>query len=324
MISQSIDIASVTDWYIPADDGGVVVTYPNGEIASGAVAEFAETIRQAVIWKKSQEPDVTDFRLEVQSQYLRIHIQRNVDGTMFMCRNAMSTVPAITHIGLPGDLESILMSERLGRAGGLLLIAGGNGVGKSTTLASLIKARVQKFGSFCLTVEDPPEFAMEGNYPVEAGRHGKIVQVQVEDDDFAGAIRSAMRCYPSSIGGNILMIGEVRDSRTAAELLRASANGLLVCATMHAVDQVSAVARIISMAEGLMGAAESRAVMAHSLRLVMHQRKEKGRISVDPLIVTSPVRTLIRSGDLHQMSTAISHQATMRNRGRLFELFCEE
>src|SRR5690606_38110089 len=77
----------------------------------------------------------------------------------------------------------------------------------------------------------------------------------------------------------LLYVGEVRDTETAVEVLKAAANGMLVITTVHSFDPPSALLRLSSLAEHDMGAA-ANITLSQALRLVVHQR-----LSLDPAIV---------------------------------------
>jgi len=160
------------------------------------------------------------------------------------------------------------MHERLG-AGGLILICGETGNGKSTTCASAIKSRMQKFGNFGLTVEDPPEFPLHG----KQGEFGRCIQTEVRSGDFANALKGAMRCYPT-MNGSILFVGETRDHETASEVLRVATNGHLVFTTIHGTDIISSIKRFISLATANRSSSEAdiKGIFASSMRMVLHQR----------------------------------------------------
>jgi len=128
------------------------------------------------------------------------------------------------------ERELELITGMLRRPGGLLLVTGPTGSGKTTTLYSMIN-RLDGDDVHIVTLEDPVE------YPLP-----RLRQTSLSDNiklDFAGGIRSTLRQDP-----DILLIGEIRDAETAAMTLRATLTGHRVFATLHAGSAISALSRL--------------------------------------------------------------------------------
>ena len=119
------------------------------------------------------------------------------------------------------------------RPWGMVLVTGPTGSGKTNTLYSAI-SNLNVPGVNILTAEDPVEFNLAG-----------INQVQVRDGiglSFAAALRSFLRQDP-----NVILVGEVRDSETAAIAVKAALTGHLVLSTLHTNDAPSTIGRLINM-----------------------------------------------------------------------------
>jgi type IV pilus assembly protein PilB len=119
------------------------------------------------------------------------------------------------------------------RPWGMVLVTGPTGSGKTNTLYSAI-SQLNQPGVNILTAEDPVEFNLMG-----------INQVQVRDNiglTFAAALRSFLRQDP-----NVILVGEVRDSETAAIAVKAALTGHLVLSTIHTNDAPSTIGRLINM-----------------------------------------------------------------------------
>ena len=119
------------------------------------------------------------------------------------------------------------------RPWGMVLVTGPTGSGKTNTLYSAI-SQLNQPGVNILTAEDPVEFNLLG-----------INQVQVRDGiglTFAAALRSFLRQDP-----NVILVGEVRDSETAAIAVKAALTGHLVLSTIHTNDAPSTIGRLINM-----------------------------------------------------------------------------
>jgi len=131
----------------------------------------------------------------------------------------------------PKELEQF--DHILKNPNGIILVTGPTGSGKSTTLYTAL-SELNKEDVNIITVEDPVEANIDG-----------INQVQVNnkaDLTFASALRSILRQDP-----DIIMIGEIRDTETAAIAVQASITGHLVVSTLHTNSAAGSVTRLIDM-----------------------------------------------------------------------------
>ncbi len=129
--------------------------------------------------------------------------------------------------------ENALLDKMLARPHGIILLTGPTGCGKSTTLYSFLK-EVNTSAVNIVTVEDPVEYNMPG-----------INQTQVNvkaNMTFSTALRAILRQDP-----DIIMIGEIRDEKTAEIAVRAAITGHLVFSTLHTNDAPGAITRLEDM-----------------------------------------------------------------------------
>lgn len=324
--AAGLKFEDVTDWYLPEDaEAQDFLIYPGAVRAEGDILVHAKKLRDMVQWRQGQENDqLRDWRLEYREVAFRAHRQRTVDGIMYILRRISTELPELDDLGLPAEIRRWIESPLLAEHGGLVLVTGGPGHGKSTTCAAIVTCRVRTFGHFCLTVEDPPEFSLHGNHVTRSGKIGKIVQVPAASESFSLELKDALRCYPSNMRGSMLMVGEVRDGDTAAQLLRSAVNGQLVISTLHAADPIAALERLLALAKEAMGPEEAKSLLSHSLRGVLQQRLVAGKLAMEPLLSLnqhSSVAARIKSGSLAQLSTDVQQQATfMRNKSLLTSL----
>jgi type II secretory ATPase GspE/PulE/Tfp pilus assembly ATPase PilB-like protein len=135
-------------------------------------------------------------------------------------------------LGFTG-VERGLFSQLLQKPHGIVFVTGPTGSGKTTTLYTCL-ASVNKEDIKIITVEDPVEYHLKG-----------VVQVQTAATiglTFAATLRSMLRHDP-----DILMVGEVRDSETAAITIQAALTGHLVFSTLHTNDAASGITRLLDM-----------------------------------------------------------------------------
>lgn len=314
------EIEKVQDWYIPEGNPAGARIYPDDSIPDDTVITHATNLEQMLRTRRVSASISRDFRLPYNGLLFKGHIQDTVDGIMYMLRRVSKRLPSLHVLGLPEDIKRVLLDERLAPAGGLIVVAGAHGQGKSTTAASLVVARVTSNAGFCLTVEDPPEFDLHGDHVAVGGKRGKIIQVPAETDHFSSALRDAMRCYPSAKRGSMLFIGEVRDNDTATQTLKAANNGQLVITTVHASDPISALDRILAFARSDMGDSQARSMLAHALRASVYQSLDDKRLKITALFSTSAsssVGSTINSGNLRTLSTEMERQQILIGRGEL-------
>jgi len=195
--------------------------------------------------------DVIDFNTSYRGATYRAHRAITRNGQLINLRRVPVECPRLTDLNLPPFWAPILLHPSL-QAGGLVVIAAETGQGKSTTAAAMVKSRLEKFHGFAWTVEDPAEAPLDGVYgPSGEGvcRQSSVNWTHPDEKErgWAGALRAAMRAFPTT-RGNILFVGEVRDGETAAELIQAAINGLLVITTVHALSIPAAVQRLVSLA----------------------------------------------------------------------------
>ncbi len=144
-----------------------------------------------------------------------------------------TTLVSVDELGFPPEIAKIY--RRLFESpGGLILVVGPTGSGKSTTLYAGLQLLAADPTRKVITIEDPIEYALDG-----------IQQTQVKPEigfEFASAMRAFVREDP-----DVILLGEIRDGATALEALRASQTGHLVLSTLHCNDTVDAVQRLVDL-----------------------------------------------------------------------------
>ena len=135
---------------------------------------------------------------------------------------------------------------------GIVLVTGPTGSGKTTTLYAML-SEANTADTKIVTTEDPVEYDIEG-----------IVQVPINEEigvTYARVLRTVLRQDPDKI-----LIGEIRDSETAAVAVEASLTGHLVLSTLHTNDAPSTITRLVDMGvEPFLITATLEAVVAQRL-----------------------------------------------------------
>jgi len=143
-----------------------------------------------------------------------------------------ATIPTIEKLGLPKVLTKIAEKER-----GLVLVTGATGSGKSSTLAAMIDHINATSPCHILTIEDPIEYL----HPIKKARISQR-EVGKDTDNFAGALRSALRQDP-----DVILVGEMRDPETIDIALKAAETGHMVFSTVHTTDAIKTIGRLVSV-----------------------------------------------------------------------------
>lgn len=192
----------------------------------------------------------------------RVAVIHTVSGTGYFLRRLKLPVPVIDTLGFSDSVLSTLKS--LGKARGLILVAGATGSGKSTTIYSLLTNYLSVYGDVVLSVEDPPEL------PVQGGYFDRGIWYQVDANAVGGyekAMISAMRYNPRYI-----FLGEIRSSLSAREAIRAAVNGHLVVTTIHGNSLQGAIYALQQIALGSNSDIDLvRSILGDGLLAVLHQ-----------------------------------------------------
>ncbi|MCL6549867.1 MAG: PilT/PilU family type 4a pilus ATPase [Acidothermus cellulolyticus] len=153
---------------------------------------------------------------------------RGSAGLVFR-RVSVGAIP-LEELGLPPIVASLALEPR-----GLVLVTGPTGVGKTTTLAGMIDHINNNREVHIVTIEDPIEVLHFDKLAMINQR-----EVRVDTEDFAVALRAAMRQDP-----DVILVGEMRDQETVKAALSAAETGHFVMSTLHTTDAQETVNRII-------------------------------------------------------------------------------
>jgi twitching motility protein PilT len=210
-------------------------------------------------------------------------------GAVF--REIPSDIMTVEQLGLPKVISRLAHLPK-----GLVLVTGPTGSGKSTTLAAIVDECNKTRKDHILTVEDPIEFVHKSQKCIVNHR-----EVGTHTDSFSAALRGALREDP-----DIIMVGEMRDLETISLAMEASMTGHLVFGTLHTINAMKTVDRIIEIFPANQQG-QVRSTLADSLKAVVSQTlfkriDVKGRCAaLEILIATPAVRNLIRDAKTYQI-----------------------
>lgn len=178
--------------------------------------------------------DILEFNTAIQpdkESRFRVNVLRQQMQNAIVIRRIQTEIPTLSSLTLPPMLGDIVMQDR-----GLILVVGGTGSGKSTTLASMIGHRNTHGQGHIVTIEDPVEFVHQHKGCIVTQR-----ELGIDTFSYGIALKNALRQRP-----DVVLIGEIRDAETMEHAISFSETGHLVLATLHANNANQAIERIIS------------------------------------------------------------------------------
>jgi twitching motility protein PilT len=213
----------------------------------------------------------------------RVNVFKQRGMTGMVLRIIPPTVPPFEKLNLPETVQKLCDEER-----GLVLVTGITGSGKSTTLAAMIDYMNNTKAAHILTVEDPIEFLHQDKRSVINQR-----EIGFDCDSFGKGLRAALRQDP-----DVILVGEMRDEETIETALHAAETGHLVMSTLHTLDAMETVNRIIGVFPPHQQL-QIRIALAGCLKGVISQRlvasaDGKGMVpAVEIMVVTQRIKELI-------------------------------
>ena len=249
-----------------------------------------------------------DFSIDFDGVRYRVARLVEVQGTWFVLSRGVTTIPKLESLGLDAGVVQQLQS--IGRSSGLILIAGATGAGKTTTSSALLRDYLERYGDLAVTIEDPPELPLSGDY---AEGKGHCFQISVEEDEWELALKAALRYRP-----RYMFVGELRMPGAAFQVLRAAVSGHLVIATMHAGSIEQAIEGLVTMAAERAGGI-ANILVADGLAAVIHQKlvlQLKATALFAGQSLGDPVRNLIREKKFGALTTYVEQQAAQRAESR--------
>jgi twitching motility protein PilT len=259
-----------------------------------AVQEFAFAMmnaRQKDTFEKTWDLDLAYATADGVRYRVNVLQQRGTVGVVM--RLIPPEVPPFEKLNLPRKVLDLADDHR-----GLILVTGITGSGKSTTLAAMVDYINATRACHIVTIEDPVEYAFKDRRSVINQR-----EIGFDTTSFAKALRAALRQDP-----DVILVGEMRDLETTEIAITAAETGHLVISTLHTVDAVETINRVVSIYPPHQQL-QARLQLCTVLRGVVSQRlvaraDNKGMVpAVEILVSTARVRELIadqkRTRELH-------------------------
>ena len=232
-----------------------------------------------------------DFSTQMHGMRFRVNIVRAQGKLSASLRPLPENPPTPDSVGLSKKVTKALTDA----PGGLVLITGVTGSGKTTTLAAVLETINQLRQVKIVTIEDPIEFLFEEKLADIAQR-----EVGVDCPSFYLGVRDAWRQNP-----DVISIAEIRDQETAIVALQAAETGHLVFGTLHANNVRETPERLLKLLPADMRV-RARDVFASVLvglfSQVLLPRRDSGRIALREILLNDDaIKAIIKKGSDHEL-----------------------
>ena len=319
MVEKKSSDMFITDGFPPAMkiDGKIV---PVGEHAllsddTKALCSAIMNDRQLKEFEATKECNFAISPKGIGRFRVNAFVQQGSNGLVI--RAIETEIPNIDKLGLPAVMKDIIMTKR-----GLVIMVGGTGSGKSTSLAALIDHRNANSYGHIITIEDPIEYVHPHKGCIVMQR-----EVGVDTDDWDIALKNTLRQAP-----DVILLGEIRDRETMEFAVAFAETGHLAVATLHANSANQALDRIVNFFPE-----ERKQQLLQDLSLnlkgVISQRllrkpDGKGRVAAIEILINSPlISDLILKGEVHAIKEIMSKSNDLGMKTfdqALFELYEED
>ncbi len=225
---------------------------------------------------------------------INAYVQRGC--VSMVIRLITADVPNFDDLKLPPILKEVVMTKR-----GLVIMVGGTGSGKSTSLAAMIDYRNTNSFGHIITIEDPIEYVHKHKGCIISQR-----EVGTDTASFEIALKNTLRQAP-----DVILIGEIRDEETMEHAIAFAETGHLCLATLHANSTNQAMDRIINF---FPEERRNQLLMDLSLNIrgfvsqrLLKTKDGKGRVAAIEILLNSPLMSdLILKGDIHEMKALMA------------------
>ena len=232
-------------------------------------------------------PNVSRFRVNVFQQQLQVGM---------VIRTIAAEIPNFEKLMLPQKLRDVIMEKR-----GLVLVVGGTGSGKSTSLAAMIDYRNENQAGHIITVEDPVEYVHKHKKSMITHR-----EVGVDSHSWHNALKNTLRQAP-----DVILIGEIRDTETMEHAIAFAETGHLCLGTLHANNANQTLDRIINFfpeerkGQLLMDLSSNMKAII-SQRLIRTEDGKGRRAAVEIMLNTPLIADIILKGNMHELKAIMT------------------
>lgn len=236
-----------------------------------------------------------NFVYQFEGTRFRANVSKNTNGVAIAMRTIKKTIPTAESVWLDENILKLLESDR-----GLILVTGGTGSGKTTSVIAMIDYLNHHSHRHIITVEDPVEYVLKNE---KCLIHQKQVGKHVPS--FDQAIRDAMREDP-----DIIMVGEMRDQETISAVLTLAETGHLVISTLHTNDVIQTFDRLIYAFPGNMQSQVriqlSLVITAIIGQIILPHKNGTGNVVAREVFInTDASRNIIMEGNISHLYSVV-------------------
>jgi len=297
----------------------------HGEMQPMTTQKLSGEITRKLAHSMMNEEQRADFAKEMECNFavsipgvsrFRVNVFVQQQHVGMVVRTIAAEIPNFEKLGLPDVLKEVIMNKR-----GLVLVVGGTGSGKSTSLAALIDHRNRTSKGHIITVEDPVEYVHQSKLSLITHR-----EVGVDTHSWHHALKNTLRQAP-----DVILIGEIRDAETMEHAIAFAETGHLCLGTLHANSANQTIDRIINFFpeerrnQLLMDlSANLRAIVSQRLVRTIDGKGRKAAIEI--LLNTPTIAERIFKGEFHEIKGLMekSRELGMRTFDwALFDLYNE-
>ncbi|MGO9611648.1 MAG: PilT/PilU family type 4a pilus ATPase [Dissulfurispiraceae bacterium] len=262
------------------------------------VEHYARELMSDEQWTEFQTSKELDFATTFSDiGRFRINIYKQRHTVSISARRVMEVIPSVEALGLPSWIEDFALKTQ-----GLILITGPVGHGKTTSLAALVDIINTRRRCNIITIEDPIEYLHKHKASNVNQR-----EVGIDTASFHDGLTHIFRQAP-----DVIVIGEIRDSQSAAIALHAAGTGHLVLSTLHSSSATGAIDSVIDLFPPNQQH-QTRVMLAEDFTLIINQRLVSlkmgpGRVlAYESLINSYRVKNAIRDGKANQLRSSLQH-----------------
>ncbi|WP_312968799.1 PilT/PilU family type 4a pilus ATPase [Acinetobacter gerneri] len=277
----------------------------NGQIIPVTKTKLNGEVIQQILFSILSEKQRIEFAETHECNFAITHHENSIrfrvsafqqkDQPAMVIRRIENKIPSIDELALPPILKDLSLTQR-----GIIIMVGGTGTGKSTSIASMIGYRNQKTKGHIVTIEDPIEFIHE-----HAGCIITQREVGIDTDSYEIALKNTLRQAP-----DVIVIGEIRTRETMNHAIAFAETGHLVLATLHANNANQALDRIIHFFETdrhnqlyMDLSLNLKAIIAQ--QLIPSSNGGQRHAAIEVLINSPLISDLIRKGNIHEIKEII-------------------
>jgi twitching motility protein PilT len=247
-------------------------------------------------WDLFKQRGDLDFAYQMdEDSRFRTNYFKQSEGYAAAFRLIPTKISTLEQLGVPK-----IVKDFANLRGGLVLVTGPTGSGKTTTQAALVDFINENFARHVVTIEEPIEFVHNNKRSIITQR-----EVPADSNSFAAGLKASLRQDT-----DIVLVGEMRDLETISLALTAAETGLLVFGTLHTNNARKTVDRMVN-AFPADRQSQARAMLANSLRgvvaqLLLKRSDRPGRIAVNEILMANAaVAAIIREGSTHKLQDII-------------------